>query len=84
MQYILTEDEYLSIKNHARDERDALRNVLQDLCTKVADNMSIYWGWGVPEDPKPWGCILTKTGGWYCDKCPVKKVCPHESKRWSK
>ena len=56
--------------------------------------MPIKVGWGDP-DPRPWGCILTKQkeegegyGGesyeWYCDKCPVRRICPSKEKRFSK
>lgn len=92
MQYLLTSNEYHELKDLGDKELAAIKATLQDLCTKVADHMPVKWGWGPPygEDgksldvPKPWGCILSTDREWYCDKCPVRQVCPYERKNWSK
>lgn len=84
VQYILTEEEYNALKTKQKQWTDESKKTLQDVCTKVANEMPIKWGWGEPDDPKPWGCILTEKGEWYCDQCPVKKICPYEGKEWSK
>lgn len=84
MQYILTESEY----NDLRIERDLKINFdqekLQTLCTKIANEMPVLWGWSKDEKPKPWGCMLTSEEEWYCDSCPVKEICPYQFKEWSK
>lgn len=84
MQYILTEDEYkeLSSKKSWKTGLNVSEKRLQELCTKIANEMPVKWGWGGPE-PKPWGCILTEDDEWYCDKCPVQDICPHKCKEWS-
>lgn len=59
-------------------------NELQVLCTKIADEMPVNWGWNGP-DPKPWGCTKSfNDGEWCCDQCPVIKICPEKDKCWSK
>lgn len=83
MQYLLTKEEYDNLAEAGEREKKRLRETIQDLCTKVADNMPIEWGWGRPE-PKPWGCILSTKSEWYCDQCPVEKDCPCTRKEWSK
>jgi len=57
-----------------------LKKILQDLCTRVANNEPVKEGW---YKGKPWGCILTEEGEWYCDDCPVQDICPHDYKEWS-
>lgn len=78
MQYLLSETEYNALVAAAK-KRPALSDAkLQKLCTKIANEMPVKWGWGGP-DPKPWGCMLTKRqmeGEWYCDSCPVNTICP--------
>lgn len=83
MQYILTEQEYNDLKTLQRKAIELDSQLLQTLCTKVANEMPIIWGWG-GEDAKPWGCILTKKHEWYCDSCPVETICPNQFKEWSK
>ena len=100
MQYILSEEEYKALKTDAdRGKRfeghttvHMTRKQLQDLCTKIADTMPVKWGWGKPDTPKPWGCVITAqktaeaeggSGEWYCDTCPVQRLCPYEGKSWS-
>ncbi|QMV28968.1 hypothetical protein AP1_0261 [Aeromonas phage AP1] len=100
MQYILTEEEYKELK--AVKKRNVMENKkkLQQLCTKIANTMPIfYWG---KEEADIWGCIhneeidpdewedVTVPGkevmhtSGYCDECPVQDICPTEYKRWSK
>ncbi|QAX97769.1 hypothetical protein ASswx1_124 [Aeromonas phage Asswx_1] len=100
MQYILTEEEYKELK--AVQKRNVMDNKkqLQQLCTKIANTMPIfYWG---KEEADIWGCIhneeidpdewedVTIPGkevmhtSGYCDECPVQDICPTEYKRWSK
>ena len=85
MQYILSQEEYTELLNKISKRSKEEEDILQDLCTKVCDNMPIVWDWGRNEDKlmQPWGCILTKKN-WYCDQCPVSKVCPRKWKEWSK
>ncbi len=83
MQYILTEREYKALKNKQKLDLGLQEDKLQALCTKIANEMPVNWGWGDP-DPKPWMCILTEEDEWYCDSCPVQEICPHEWKHWSK
>jgi len=86
MQYLLTQKEYNDLLKTKENGLSSVRNTIQDLCTKVADHMPITWKWGDqrPGPVKPWGCILSTEGEWYCDQCPVQKVCPYENKEWSK
>ena len=84
MQILLTESEYAELRDTAKQEREKNKDTLQELCTQVCDHMPIDWGWGGHDGPKPWGCILSKQGEWYCDQCPVKDVCPSNRKHWSK
>lgn len=85
MQYLLTEQEYQKLTQDSKNKNKISRNVLQDLCTKVADHMPIKWSWGEgKETPKPWGCILTIKSEWYCDDCPVHDMCPNTDKHHSK
>jgi hypothetical protein len=96
MQYILTEEEYAKLKR-AADVGNKLEGrvsvglssvKLQKLCTLIANEMPVVWGWGNAPDPKPWGCVLTKPKRereeWVCDKCPVQDLCPHPGKPYSK
>jgi hypothetical protein len=73
------------------DEKEKEKNkIIQELCTKIADTMPIkYWG---SKELRTWGCKITEetpnedgyTREWYCDECPVQKICPHDDKDWSK
>jgi len=83
MQYVLTEEEYDALQNAVKHEKQRLQDTLENLCTRVADHEPVDWGWGDGEPPKPWGCVYTSDGEWYCDSCPVQKVCPRP-KHWSK
>jgi len=84
MQYLLTQEEYDALRNAGQAEKQQIKDTLQDLCTKVADHMPVMWGWSKNEEAKPWGCILTRNSDWYCDACPVRKVCPYPRKELSK
>lgn len=83
MQYILTQEEYDRLKEKARPRILISDKQLQILCTKIANEMPVKWGWGGP-DPKPWTCIRNEENrDWYCDKCPVQTICPNPDKEWS-
>jgi len=83
MQYILTQAELDELKKVKQTHFDVTNAQLQKLCTKIADEMPVKWGWGGP-DPKPWGCIHSSADEWYCDECPVQTICPEYNKQWSK
>lgn len=83
MQYILSEEEYNELKHKATENINKAVKWNQELCTKIADEMPVIWGWG-GNDYKPWGCILSQSSKGYCDECPVQDVCPNERKEWSK
>ena len=91
MQYILTQEEYDELKAKKNIDFKMKNDKLQKLRTKIADTMPVKWGWGPPYEngaskdiPKPWGCILSTQGEWYCDTCPVTEICPYPNKHWSK
>ncbi len=51
-------------------------NKLGELCKKIADTMPIDTGSRSTENT-PWGCIHSvQYYEWYCDKCPVREICP--------
>lgn len=81
MMYILTQEEFDALQEKNRKITEDAQKVLQDLCTRVANNEPVKKGWYAG---KPWGCVLTVEHKWYCDDCPVQDVCPKERKRWSK
>jgi hypothetical protein len=84
MNYLLTEREFKALCEAAeRANKMPSEAELQKLCTEIADTMPVNWGWG-GNDPKPWGCILSKKTEWYCDSCPVQDICPFDDKEWSK
>jgi hypothetical protein len=85
VQYILTQEEFDDLTKKKRELTLMERTRLQRLCTLIADTMPVKWGWGQPDEPRPWGCILTpRAGEWYCDQCPVRELCPHPHKNYSK
>lgn len=59
------------------------KKILQDWCTNVAEYVPIIHTWD-NNKKAPWGCILNNKIMGYCDECPVKEICPHEYKLWSK
>jgi len=84
MQYLLSEKEYNELRDNNQVYKLKQDKILQDLCTKVADYMPIKWTWGKgKKNPEPWGCIHTQEIEWFCDECPVEKVCP-SNKHFSK
>jgi len=83
MQYILTESEYASLVKANERFLEEQKSILQDLCTKVCDNLPVNRSWSESKKKEPWGCMLTQKCG-YCDQCPVQDVCPYEYKEWSK
>jgi len=88
MQFLLSEKEYKELLESKDRAAKQSTDVLQDLCTKVADPMPVRWTWGDGKlNPKPWGCTITaieNEAEWCCDECPVQNVCPNENKEWSK
>ena len=80
MMYILTQEEFDALQEKNRKITEDAQKVLQELCTRVADSEILTSGW---KKGQPWGCILTHSD-WYCDDCPVRKVCPKKYKRISK
>jgi hypothetical protein len=91
MQYILTQEEYDKLRSQQKLAIDLNKKKLQTLCTKIANEMPVKWGWGGP-DPKPWGCIIHEddtdpenySNFGYCDHCPVQEICPYTGKEYSK
>lgn len=83
MMYILSEQEYDDLRKKQALDFKVKKDELQKLCTKIANEMPVKWGWGGP-DPKPWGCKLSERDEWYCDECPVQTICPSDRKSWSK
>lgn len=88
MQFILTQEEmdaYTAIRirlNHIEQTMPD-KELLQTMCTHIADSWATWEGWSGDQEARPWGCIVTKKQG-YCDKCPVQSICPMEHKSWSK
>ena len=84
MQYILTEAEYDNLLDTAKKASKSDTANLQAFCTRVANELPVYCGWG-DALKRPWMCVLTeKKKEWYCDSCPARAVCPSEHKKWSK
>lgn len=87
MQYILTEQEYLKLSTINSDAIREKDEIIQKLCTEVADHkpIKVYWS----DTDEPWKCIITlekedDDSDWYCDDCPVSHLCPYEYQSWSK
>ena len=86
MQYLLTKDEYEALCREKRLRTEKQTSELQALCTLAAKYIPAF-PTAYPSDakPMPWGCILDRDIRIeYCDKCPARKICPNESKEWSK
>jgi len=98
MMYILTQEEFNALT--AKKDSVKLENTkkLQQLCTKIANEMPISRSWNPKDEPKPWGCILNVKSGrhmkesyepkegrnpGYCDECPVETICPYPYKEHS-
>lgn len=75
MQYLLTEEEYNSLKKELEYSKKESNNIINKLCMVVADHYPLETYPGTKENPKPWGCVMTKKGTWYCDGCPVRELC---------
>ena len=92
MQYILTQEEYDKLRAVQKTSVALEKKKLQALCTKIANEMPVVWGWGQVPDPKPWGCVFHEDDSdpeqyanfGYCDKCPVQEICPYQFKEFSK
>lgn len=80
MMYILTEEEYKKLRD--RPVLGIDKKQLQTLCTDICNAMPVKVDW--MDTIEPWQCILTTSGDHYCDECPVKLICPHPYKEWSK
>ncbi len=83
MMYVLSEDEYRDLTSKRNDFIQLQKSELQILCSSIADAMPVSRDWNKTNN-SPWGCILTTQREWYCDKCPVTKICPNPNKAWSK
>jgi hypothetical protein len=82
MQYVLTQTEYDQLRNESRDTEDRLNVLIQELCTKVCDNLPVkFWDNAKAEI---WSCIRTPNNHGYCDECPVEEECPYPHKEFSK
>lgn len=81
MQYLLTEEEFQSLKDKAAGRDRKHMETLMKVCQLAADNVPIENGSNGPKTP--WGCILTVKHYWHCDHCPVQKQCPHNNKSFS-
>lgn len=84
MQHLLTEDEYISLKNEGKRARESVADDLQKLCTLAADHapMAKAYGWKEGDPLTVWGCMYTTNN--YCDMCPVREMCPSKDKHFSK
>lgn len=86
MQFILTAEEYETLKAQRQQALTSQRDRLQAICTAAAEHIPVDHDW-VPDVKSPWGCILVKggqNGGGYCDNCPAEFICPHLGKEFSK
>lgn len=87
MQYILSQEELDALKARQALQIEAATRELQAVCTVAARHIPIVIESWPSYGERPWGCILDGDGNHnmgYCDHCPVRKICPHEDKRWSK
>ena len=89
MQFILTQEEMdaytaTRIRLHHLEQQLPDKELLQTMCTHIADSWATWKGWSGDHEARPWGCIVTKKYDHYCDKCPVESICPMEHKSWSK
>ena len=84
MQYLLTEQEYNDLRASNYNNIRAKKDELQKLCTLIADTMPVSVEWLNGGEPAPWNCILSEETEWYCDRCPVRSICPSDDKEFSK
>jgi len=85
MKYLLSQEEYDTLRIRKEDAIAENDEELQKFCTMVADTLPIkFWG---RTEAKPWQCLISRERDneeWYCDECPSQKVCPYPHKAWSK
>jgi len=75
MQYILTEEELLKLREKASNFSEKARTIINDLCKDVADYKPTFKGWDGTSEARPWGCRHSKKGEHYCDECSVRNIC---------
>ena len=92
MMYVLTQEELDELKTNSKSIKLENTEKLQKLCTMLANTTPVRRSWDKGE-PKPWGCILNRSGARteegfmnprYCDYCPVREICPHPNQNYSK
>ena len=85
MQYLLTEAEYMALKDSQTKRAKVAHDKMQGFCTQAAMHIPVTRHWAPSELPAPWGCILgpREQHPGYCDKCPAQDLCPYEGKEWS-
>jgi hypothetical protein len=84
MQYILSKEELDELK-HAKSMKEIIEvDKVQELCSKIANEMPVQHEWSCDKTPRPWDCIITEEDEHYCDDCPVNEICPYDDKEWSK
>jgi len=89
MQYILTEEEYQQLVDAPKLIEQEKDKIIMALCRRVANTEIVKVSWMTYDEskghvPEPWGCILDAASEWYCNECPVRKICPYEHKNFSK
>lgn len=89
MQYILSEEEYQQLKQAPLLIQQEKEKVIMELCRRVANSENVKVSWRKYDEskgivPEPWGCIHDQENEWYCDQCPVRKICPEKYKNLSK
>lgn len=86
MQYILSEEEMAAVRADSEALRkaphpEALVNVCQHIATTmVGTSATAHWPKG---RATPHGCIHVDKSARYCDRCPVRGICP-QKKEFSK
>jgi hypothetical protein len=73
MQFLLSAEEYRALDERVVKLRTETNLIIADLCRQVA-NLS----------PGRSKCIRDMKDEGYCDDCPVRDVCTHPHKEWSK
>ena len=98
MQFILTSQELAKLEQTDLELRERHKDMVQDLCKRVACSEKVKYKYGDQVREHVWGCILVANscpvykvsdsmdgiGGRpdYCDHCPVQKQCPHPHKEY--
>lgn len=79
MQYLLTEEEYTKLAQSAKAVSDAFKKehkeIINRLCQMVAEKVPLETYPGTPDNPRPYGCVVTTPKTRYCDDCPVLNMC---------